>query len=42
MLCNGKPVPQGFSYNSGRNPDFLTVEDLKSLIAGHLEKHATE
>ena len=41
-LCNGKPVPQGFSYNSGRNPDFLTVEDLKSLIAGHLEKHATE
>jgi len=41
-LCGGKPVPQGFSYNSGRNPDFLTVDDLKSLIAGYLKKHATE
>lgn len=40
--CGGKPVPQGFSYNSGTNPDFLTVEELGTLIAGHLKQHATE
>ena len=26
----GKPVKQGYEYNSGTNPDFLTVEALKS------------
>lgn len=25
-------VPQGFSYESGSNPDFLTVDQLRSLI----------
>jgi UDP-N-acetylglucosamine 4,6-dehydratase/5-epimerase len=29
---NALPVPQGFSYNSGNNPDFLSVEALRSLI----------
>ena len=28
----GKPVPQGFEYNSGTNPHFLTVEEIKELI----------
>lgn len=28
-------VPQGFSYNSGTNPDFLAVEQLRELIARH-------
>lgn len=28
----GKPVPQGFEYNSGTNPHMLTVEELKGLI----------
>ena len=41
-VCGGKPVPQGFSYNSGTNPDFLTVEELKSLIAAHRKTHANE
>jgi UDP-N-acetylglucosamine 4,6-dehydratase len=27
-----KYVPEGFSYNSGTNPDFLSVDDLKNLI----------
>lgn len=27
----GKPVPQGFEYNSGTNPHFLTVEELARL-----------
>lgn len=29
---HGKPVPQGFEYNSGTNPHFLTVEEIKELI----------
>jgi UDP-N-acetylglucosamine 4,6-dehydratase len=27
-------VPAGFAYDSGTNPDFLSVEDLRALIAG--------
>ena len=27
----GKPVPQQFLYNSGNNPHFLTIEELKDL-----------
>lgn len=27
----GKPVPDGFDYNSGNNPHFLTVEELKEM-----------
>lgn len=29
---NGKPVKKGFTYNSGTNEDFLTVEQLRKLI----------
>ena len=29
----GKPVPAGYAYDSGSNPDFLTVEQLRNLIA---------
>ncbi len=31
-----KPVRQGFSYNSGDNIDFLTVNDLRNLIQKHV------
>jgi UDP-N-acetylglucosamine 4,6-dehydratase/5-epimerase len=31
-----KEVPQGFSYNSGSNTDFLTVQQLRSLIREHV------
>jgi len=31
----GTTVPAGFSYNSGDNPDFLTVEELRTLIDRH-------
>lgn len=27
----GTPVKQGFEYNSGSNPHFLTIDDLKSM-----------
>lgn len=28
-------VPAGFAYNSGTNPDFLSVEQLRQLVADH-------
>ena len=30
-------VPEGFAYNSGTNPDFLSVEQLRSLIREHVD-----
>jgi UDP-N-acetylglucosamine 4,6-dehydratase (inverting) len=30
----GKPVPHGFAYNSGTNPEFLSVKQLRELISG--------
>lgn len=32
----GTPVPQGYAYDSGSNTDFLTVEQLRQLIAEHV------
>jgi UDP-N-acetylglucosamine 4,6-dehydratase (inverting) len=32
----GRPVPKGYAYNSGSNTDFLTVEQLRRLIAEHV------
>jgi UDP-N-acetylglucosamine 4,6-dehydratase (inverting) len=31
------PVPAGFSYNSGSNHEFLTVEQLRALIREHVD-----
>ncbi|MDC0309189.1 UDP-N-acetylglucosamine 4,6-dehydratase (inverting) [bacterium] len=31
----GQPVPPGYAYDSGSNTDFLTVEQLRQLIAEH-------
>lgn len=33
---DGKMVPTGFSYNSGDNEDFLTVDQLRALIDSHV------
>ena len=30
-------VPDGFAYNSGSNPDFLSVEQLRELICEHVD-----
>lgn len=30
-------VPSGFAYNSGTNPEFLSVEQLRSLIREHVD-----
>jgi FlaA1/EpsC-like NDP-sugar epimerase len=34
--CDAKPVPVGYAYNSGSNPDFLSVEQLRALICKHI------
>jgi UDP-N-acetylglucosamine 4,6-dehydratase (inverting) len=31
------PVPKGFAYNSGANPEFLSVDKLRSLIKEHVD-----
>ena len=31
------PVPNGFAYNSGSNPEFLSVEQLRELIREHVD-----
>jgi FlaA1/EpsC-like NDP-sugar epimerase len=33
----GKPVAPGFAYDSGSNPDFLSVAQLKALIGEHVQ-----
>ena len=32
-----KPVPTGFAYNSGSNPEFLTIEELRHLIRTNVD-----
>jgi FlaA1/EpsC-like NDP-sugar epimerase len=32
-----RPVEPGYAYNSGANPDFLTVEELRTLIREHID-----
>lgn len=34
-------VQQGFAYNSGSNPEFLSVEQLRELILGHVNSGFT-
>ena len=33
-----QPVPAGFAYNSGSNPDVLSVEQLRALICEHVDQ----
>ena len=35
---HAQPVPPGFSYNSGSNPNFLSVEELRALISRELHE----
>jgi UDP-N-acetylglucosamine 4,6-dehydratase/5-epimerase len=42
--CEGNgwaPVEPGFSYNSGTNPEFLSVPELRGLIREHLDPDFT-
>ncbi len=38
---NGKKVEQGFKYNSGTNPDFMTVEEIRTAIREHIDPNFT-
>lgn len=38
---NAKPVPQGFKYNSGTNDEWLSVEDIRTLVKEHVDKNFT-
>ncbi len=35
-LMHGVAVPEGFAYESGTNPDFLSIEQLRALIDQHV------
>ena len=34
-----KEVSNGYAYNSGDNPHFLTIEEIRSLIVDHVDKN---
>ena len=36
-MKTAKKVPAGFYYNSGNNPQFLTISEIQSLIKKHLD-----
>ena len=38
---SGKKVAQGFKYNSGSNPDFMSVEDIRTAIREHIDPNFT-
>jgi len=38
--AGARPVEPGFSYDSGKNTRFLTVEELRGLIADHVTTNA--
>jgi UDP-N-acetylglucosamine 4,6-dehydratase (inverting) len=33
----GTPVPKGFSYNSGKNSEWLNVDQIRTLIRSHVD-----
>jgi UDP-N-acetylglucosamine 4,6-dehydratase len=37
LLQQGKPVAPNYAYNSGSNPEFLSVSQLRELIAAQIE-----
>jgi FlaA1/EpsC-like NDP-sugar epimerase len=38
QLKKSTPVSPGFAYNSGSNPEFLTVEQIRQLIREHIDQ----
>ncbi len=35
----GKKCPAGFKYNSGNNPEWLSVEQIRTLVAGYIAEY---
>ncbi|NOY74956.1 MAG: UDP-N-acetylglucosamine 4,6-dehydratase (inverting) [Kiritimatiellaeota bacterium] len=40
LKIGGKPCVEGFSYKSDNNTEWLDVEQLKSIVADFIERHA--
>lgn len=40
-IFNAKKVPEGFSYNSGTNTEWVSTEDLRAFIIEHLDPSFT-
>jgi len=40
-LLKATYVPPGFAYESGKNPDFLSVEQIRRLIKIHMDSQFT-
>lgn len=38
---SGRPCPEGFRYNSGTNTEWLTTEDIRTLIHDHVDSAHT-
>tara|TARA_B100000315_G_C14360220_1_gene488107 strand:+ start:191 stop:415 length:225 start_codon:yes stop_codon:yes gene_type:complete len=36
-LTGAKPVIKGFSYNSGSNPDFLSIDKIRELKSENID-----
>jgi UDP-N-acetylglucosamine 4,6-dehydratase (inverting) len=36
-VISTNPVPKGFAYNSGSNPEFISVDQLRELIRAHVD-----
>lgn len=37
-VTGGQPVPHGYAYDSGSNPDYLSVDQLRQLISTHVSR----
>ena len=37
--ATARPVDPGFAYNSGSNPEFLTIEQIRALICEHIDSN---
>jgi hypothetical protein len=38
-MLKAKLVPAGFAYESGTNPKFLSVEQIRTLIKTHMDEN---
>jgi UDP-N-acetylglucosamine 4,6-dehydratase len=41
-MKGGKPCPEGFSYSSATNTDWLSVEDIQKLVEDYCEEHGID
>ncbi|KKL29003.1 hypothetical protein LCGC14_2369500, partial [marine sediment metagenome] len=42
VKSKGRPCPEGFSYTSVNNTEWLDVEDIRAMINGYCQDHGLE